>query len=440
MKYLKSLKKKSNTTEHKNNMANINSEIKKVFSDQELSSFTKTFKTAKKDLNKWTPKQKKSTGSVDVIDFFSGCGGMSLGFAAIGKSKLFNLIGAVDINQKALDSYETNFKCKTLNKDIKDLCNENGVKLIREEFNLPKTKTRPLVVIGCAPCQGFSAHRKKNWDKDDERNTLIGAFTDTAIKLHPDFIVMENVPEILGEKYWEHYDEARKILEENGYTVKQTIYNSASFGVPQARFRAIIIASKMEFELPIPLLEKEQFITVRDAIYDLPKVAAGEVSLIDKFHKSAKHKSSTIETISQVPKDGGNRPSGVGPKCLDKVNGFSDVYGRLYWDKPSITLTQYSRNPASGRFIHPEQNRGLTIREAARIQSFPDSYDFQGSLDHCFKQIGESVPPLLSVAIASQIIRALSNEIKSNDCGVESITSPVSSLYTTKSISETISL
>lgn len=421
-------------------MANINSEIKKVYSDQDLSSFTKTFKKAKEDLNKWDPKQKKVSGSIDVIDFFSGCGGMSLGFSAIGKGKLFNLIGAVDINQKALDSYRANFKCKTLNRDIKELCNEEGVKLIKEEFNLPQTKTRPLLIIGCAPCQGFSAHRKKNWDQDDERNTLIGAFTETAIKLHPDFIVMENVPEILGEKYWEHYDEARKILEDSGYILKQTIYNSASFGVPQARYRAIIIASKMEFELPIPLLEKDQFNTVRDAIYDLPTVAAGEVSPNDKFHKSAKHKSTTLETISQVPKDGGSRPVGIGPKCLDKVNGFSDVYGRLYWDKPSITLTQYSRNPASGRFIHPEQNRGLTIREAARIQSFPDSYDFQGSLDDCFKQIGESVPPLLSVAIASQILRAFSEETKSIDSGIESIKSPVRSSYSSKSISETISL
>lgn len=421
-------------------MANIISEIKKVYSGQDLSSFSKTFKKAKKDLNKWKPIQKQASGSIDVIDFFSGCGGMSLGFSAIGNGKLFNLIGAVDINQKALDSYRTNFKCKTLNKDIRELCNDEGVKLIREEFNLTQTKTRPLVIIGCAPCQGFSAHRKKNWDKDDERNTLIGAFTETAIKLQPDFIVMENVPEILGQKYWDHYDEARKILEEEGYTVKQTIYNSASFGVPQARFRAIIIASKMEFELPIPLLEEDQFTTVRDAIYDLPKVAAGEVSPNDKFHKSAKHKSTTIETISQVPKDGGNRPAGIGPKCLDKVNGFSDVYGRLFWDKPSITLTQYSRNPASGRFIHPEQNRGLTIREAARIQSFPDSYDFQGSLDHCFKQIGESVPPLLSVAIASQILRAFSEETKSIDSCIKSITSPVRSSFSSKSISETISL
>jgi DNA (cytosine-5)-methyltransferase 1 len=418
----------------------VRKQIKQLYPNNELKSFIKTFQRSKKELIKWKPLQKKTNGYIDVIDFFSGCGGMSLGFSAIGQSKIFNLIGAVDINQKALDSYETNFKCKTLNKDIKELCNADGVKLIREEFNLPKTKIRPLVIIGCAPCQGFSAHRKKNWDNDDERNTLIGAFADTAIKLNPEFIVMENVPEILGEKYWEHYDEARRILESNDYNVKQAIYNSASFGVPQARYRAIIIASKMDFEFPLPILEKKQFRTVRDAISDLPKVTAGEVAHNDKFHKSAKHKASTIETISQVPKDGGNRPSGIGPKCLDKVNGFSDVYGRLYWDKPSVTLTQYSRNPASGRFTHPEQNRGLTIREAARIQSFPDSYEFQGSLDHCFKQIGESVPPLLSIAVATQILRAFANVSESDDYHIESITAPVKASFSSQLISQTISL
>ncbi len=421
-------------------MKMIKKNINKVYSDNDLKSFNGTFKISKKELSEWKPQTKQSSGSIDLIDFFSGCGGMSLGFSAIGKSKIFNLKGAIDINQKALDSYGANFNCKTLNKDIKELCSNEGVKLIRKEFDLPKKKKRPLVIIGCAPCQGFSAHRKKNWNKDDERNTLIGAFTETAVKLNPDFIVMENVPEILGKKYWEHYDEARIVLEKKGYIVKQTIYNSASFGVPQARFRAIIIASKMDFELPLPQLEKGKFITVRDAISDLPKVVSGEVKSNDKFHISAKHKGSTIETISKVPKDGGNRPTGVGPKCLDKVKGFSDVYGRLYWDKPSITLTQYSRNPASGRFTHPEQNRGLTIREAARIQSFPDSYDFQGSLDHCFKQIGESVPPLLSIAIASQIVRAFSNNIKPNNDLIESITLPVKSSYSSKLNSKTVSL
>ena len=131
--------------------------------------------------------------------------------------------------------------------------------------------------------------------------------------------------------------------------------------MPQARLRAIIIASREDFELPVPMLDKREFKTVRDAISDLPKVKAGEICTSDKFHKSARHKKSTIDTIRCVPKDGGSRPRGVGPSCLDKVNGFSDVYGRLSWDKPSITLTQYSRNPASGRFTHPEQDRGCLL-------------------------------------------------------------------------------
>jgi DNA (cytosine-5)-methyltransferase 1 len=419
-------------------MKDISSIINKIYSPKVLETFASTFETAKSELENWTPRRLNNSAPIDVIDFFSGCGGMSIGFSAIGQSKIFNLIGSVDINQNALNSYSSNFKCKTLNSDIRDLCNEEGLELIRKEFNIPKKKKKPLVIIGCAPCQGFTAHRKKHWHKDDERNTLIGAFTETAIKLDPDFVVMENVPEILGKKYWEHYDEARQVFEENGYSVKQTIYNSAVFGVPQARNRAIIIASKINFELPLPLLDEPNFKTVRDAISDLPAVKAGETTKTDKYHRSARHKASTIETISKVPKDGGKRPNGVGPKCLEKVNGFSDVYGRLYWDKPSITLTQYSRNPASGRFTHPEQNRGLTIREAARIQSFPDTYEFQGSLDHCFKQIGESVPPLLSIAIASQILRAFASIESADTSRIESIHNPVKSTYSSQMISEVV--
>jgi DNA (cytosine-5)-methyltransferase 1 len=201
----------------------------------------------------------------------------------------------------------------------------------------------------------------------------------------------------------QHYQEAKEILESNGYKIQQTIFNSATFGVPQARYRAVIVASKTNFSLPPEMLLSSEFATVKDAIGDLPKINPGEISNTDSYHRCASHKKSTIETISKVPKNGGSRPKGVGPKCLDKVNGFSDVYGRLTWEKPSITITQYSRNPASGRFTHPIQNRGLTIREAARIQSFPDGFEFEGSLDECFKQIGEAVPPLLSLAIATQI-------------------------------------
>jgi DNA (cytosine-5)-methyltransferase 1 len=105
-----------------------------------------------------------------------------------------------------------------------------------------------------------------------------------------------------------------------------------------------------------------------------------------------------------VPPNGGNRPEGVGPKCLTRVKGFYDVYGRLSWDKPSITITHYARNPASGRYTHPVQDRGLTAREAARLQSFPDGFRFEGKFDDIYRQIGEAVPPLLSCGVAVNIL------------------------------------
>lgn len=355
-------------------------------------------------LKEWIPLTEDRTGKVDVLDFFSGCGGMSLGFAAISqKTDLYNIIGGIDINETALKSFEYNYKAKTLCRDIKDIYLNDEQEFVRKYFNLELPRKRPLIIIGCAPCQGFSAHQKKNRQKEDERNTLIGAFASIVVSLEPDYIVMENVPEIFSKKYQLHYQEAIKTFKDNGYKISQKIFNSASFGVPQARQRAVIVASKSDFSLPCEVFSSDEFVTVRDAIGDLPIVKAGEISKNDFYHRSASHKKSTIDTISKVPQNGGNRPKGIGPKCLDKVNGFSDVYGRLSWDKPSITITQYSRNPASGRFSHPEQNRGLTIREAARIQSFPDGFVLNGNLDDCFKQIGEAVPPLLSLAIACQI-------------------------------------
>jgi DNA (cytosine-5)-methyltransferase 1 len=407
----------------------IQNAIHDSFGVQKSVSFTTLFELSLKNLRSWNPKTKNEEGLIDVIDFFSGCGGMSLGFAALSQKKnIFDLKGGIDINETALKSYSKNFNSPTINNDIRELCSAEGVEFIKDRFGIGKLN-KPLVIIGCAPCQGFTAHRKKNWHKEDERNTLVGTFADLASRFDPDFIIMENVPEILGKKYWSHYEEAREILTKKGYNIKQTIYNSAAFGVPQARNRAVVIASKNEFSLPLPVLQPDEYTTVREAIGELPNVQAGEICQMDKYHRSAKHKKTTIDTISKVPRDGGSRPVGVGPKCLDKVKGFYDVYGRLAWDKPSITLTQYSRNPASGRFTHPEQNRGLTIREAARLQSFPDDFYFHGSLDSCFKQIGEAVPPALAVAIATQVLLEISRLNNEKEGVVESITEPISSSY-----------
>ena len=410
---------------NKRQVQSIRQAVQMSYSVEKEVAFSDFFKTVSSDLMLWQSPSDKGEGLIDVIDFFSGCGGMSLGFSALSqKNKIYDIKGGIDINEMALSSYRNNFKTNTICRDIREMGSGKEVGIIKKTFGVNARK-KPLVIIGCAPCQGFTAHRKKNWDKTDERNTLVGFFADIAIKFNPDYIVMENVPEILGEKYWAHYEEAREVLARQGYKLKQTIYNSASFGVPQARFRAIIVAYKTEFDLPLPIYDDKEFKTVRDAIGDLPPIRSGEINPSDRYHRCANHKRNTLDTISKVPRNGGSRPFGVGPACSDKVNGFSDVYGRLYWDRPSITLTQYSRNPASGRFTHPEQNRGLTIREAARLQSFPDTYCFEGSLDDCFKQIGESVPPLLSLAIAAQILLNISGLAKTADKEIVSITSPV---------------
>lgn len=351
------------------------------------------------DLMKWTP-GKKTNGEIQVVDFFCGCGGMSLGFAASGK---FKMLGGVDIKEDAVKTYGQNINAPGYQQDIVKLYEEEN---LLEDFlkKIKFDKNQPSVVIGCAPCQGFSAHRKKHKGPDDRRNSLVGIFASIATEISPDCIVIENVPELLSEKYSSYFQEAKETFEDHNYIVNTTVVNAAEFGVPQARYRALIIAMKHPFSMPQPLYGQAEFRTVWDAIGALPPIKAGAVDPNDKLHRCANHKKTTIDTIRKIPHDGGSRPNGIGPKCLDEVSGFYDVYGRLFWKKPSITITHYARNPASGRFVHPEQDRGLTLREMACLQSFPLGFDFSGSFDSIAEQIGEAVPPVLSAAIAGSVL------------------------------------
>lgn len=366
-------------------------------------------------LERWQPgKVEVSSPVAQVIDMFCGCGGMSLGFAAMAKANgAFRLIGGVDVNETSLRTYEHNFGVPARQIDVRTLAqsNENLSNFLN---SLPDYQADlPTVLIGCAPCQGFTAHRKKNWDQPDIRNGLVEAFADVAVAMQPDCVVMENVPELLSGRYWKHFEYLRDRLVASGYIVKQAIHSAAEHGAPQERFRALVIAMKRDFSMPSARLKPSKFRTVRDAIADLPPVEAGKQSSFDVMHKSATHRLSTIEVIKAVPKNGGSRPKGIGPKCLQDFNGYADVYGRLAWDRPAITITHYARNPASGRFVHPEQNRGLTMREAARLQSFPDGFEFTGGFDDIFRQIGEAVPPSLSLSVAASTLAALKGEIQS---------------------------
>ncbi len=354
----------------------------------------------------WSASSHVTNAPIDVIDMFSGCGGMSAGFrAANGLVPAFRLAAAVDIDTVANATYASNLNVVPLREDISRLARQTGPLEV-----LPsRRKSRPLVLIGCAPCQGFSSHRNSA-GQQDQRNSLFFDFARIAARLRPDAIVVENVPELLTDRYWPIVEAAKKTLEKAGYFVHLAVHNMAEFGVPQERFRALLLAMPRPFTSPRGFLTRPNFTTVRQAIGKLPPVAAGQRHAHDPMHYTAGHRESTLETIRAVPKDGGSRPENVGPPCLRRAkarNGravYEDVYGRLAWDKSSITITAYARNPASGRYIHPTQDRGLSVREAALLQSFPKDYMFQGTLDERFRQIGNAVPPMFAASLALHVI------------------------------------
>lgn len=364
----------------------------------------------------WRQASKSDGDEIDVVDMFCGCGGMSAGFKAFNAvAPVFRLLSAFDIDDVAMQSYAINLGLQPQNRDISKLAKDKPS--MRELGGEPNLRRRPLVLIGCAPCQGFSSHRNADGETD-LRNSLFLEFSRLAAFVEPDVVVVENVPELLTDRYWPLVRSARRLLEQKGYYVQLLVHNMATFGVPQERFRALMLAMKKPFSPPQGFLSRSQFRTVRQAIGYLPPIAAGERDANDPMHYTAGHRESTIETIRAVPKDGGSRPEHVGPLCLQRAknrNGravYEDVYGRLSWDRPAITITAYARNPASGRYVHPEQDRGLSVREAALLQGFPSDYQFTGSLDHRFRQIGNAVPPLFAANLASHILSELLNADK----------------------------
>lgn len=340
---------------------------------------------------------------VRVAEFFAGCGGTSLGFANARRDRLsYKVVGALELDPHAASTFERALGAPVHVGDIRELLDAD----VYERVTAPWAGEEPLVVIGCAPCQGFSSHRKKD-ARIDSRNSLLAAFAQVAVRLGPEVIVMENVPEMLSSKHWSHFEEFRQTVESAGYTVQVAIHNLAEFGVPQERYRALVIAARWpNFRMPEGLLAHDQFTTVRAAIGDLPPLEAGGVDPHDPMHMTSKHRQSTVELISQIPKDGGSRrslPVGVGLSCWDGVDGFRDVYGRLWWDRPAVAITARCRTPSCGRFAHPEQNRGLSVREAALLQGFPEGMIFEGPFDDKFKQIGNAVSPVFAKAVADHL-------------------------------------
>ncbi|MGH7641711.1 MAG: DNA cytosine methyltransferase [Candidatus Dormibacteria bacterium] len=343
---------------------------------------------------------------------FSGCGGMSSGFRAVNAViPTFRLALAIDIDPVANQTYAANLGVAPIAADVARLAKDARY-LHRILTTSRRRRGQPLVLIGCAPCQGFSSHRNAA-GQHDPRNSLFVDFARIAARLQPDAVVVENVPELLTPPYWPLVRSVVQLLERSGYTVSVAVHNMAAFGVPQDRFRTILVARHSPFDMPRPFLTRGEFKTVRDAIGALPPIPAGGLDRSDPMHHSAAHRASTLATIRAVPKDGGSRPKDAGPECLRRAalrqgrGAYDDVYGRLRWNRPAITVTHYARNPASGRYVHPDQDRGLSVREAALLQSFPASYTFCGTFDERFRQVGNAVPPAFSSYLAAHLLGEL---------------------------------
>jgi DNA (cytosine-5)-methyltransferase 1 len=268
------------------------------------------------------------------------------------------------------------------------------------------------LVVGGPPCQGFSVQRRG--EDFDARNDLIQEFIRLVTEIHPSMFLMENVTAIQGTRGRPHLKKLLQSADAAGYCVKFAVLNAAEYGVPQTRRRFFLVGELGDagtcFEFPSPTHSEGSFVTVRQAITDLPD--PGEPNHAIPNHQQDRISDLNRVRISHVPPGGGRAhiPEELRLPCHKvsvDVAGHRGVYGRLSWDKPAGTITTKCNSFTRGRFAHPEEHRNITMREAARLQSFPDSFVFTGSKVDVAHQIGNAVPPLLARHLGTAIMGAL---------------------------------
>lgn len=331
-----------------------------------------------------------------AIDLFAGCGGMSEGLIEAG----FKVVAAVELDPHASKTYRLNHENTELfQTDIRGLSVEDVKDVL--------SGRRLDLLAGCPPCQGFSSIRRLNRREPvaDDRNDLLLEFLRFVEALEPMAIMMENVP---GLENYHLFQSMVKRLKELGYNPKHKIVNVANFDVPQRRRRLVLVGSLLD-GLEVLDLEKDPP-SVWDTIGSLEPPAKTD----DPVHKIyPRHTPQVMRRIRMIPKDGGSRsdlPAEEQLACHQKANvGFNDVYGRLRWDDVSSTITGGCLNPSKGRFLHPEQDRCITAREAALLQTFRPDYKFPADIPRyaIALQIGNALPPKFCFHQASNIMHHL---------------------------------
>lgn len=350
-----------------------------------------------------------------MIDLFAGVGGLSLGFENCG----FEVVLANEYDASIASAYSKNRPhTKMIVDDITKLPIEDTFGSYRGSIDL---------VVGGPPCQGFSQKGQRK-TINDPRNFLFKYYVDVVDKVCPKYFVMENVPNLLTAENGYFKNEIISLFSELGYVISADVLNASDFGVPQNRRRAFIIGKRTNGSAVVFPEKSTHRTTIWDAISDLSYLESGEGSEIQSYrnpaqsdyqqllrqgslnvynHVATKHSPIALERLALIPPKGGKEflPEEHLTKSI-----YSGTWCRMDADDISVTITTRFDTPSSGRFTHPFLNRAITVREAARIQSFPDRFHFYGTKTSQMKQVGNAVPPLLAEAVAKAIIADMNKD------------------------------
>ncbi len=351
----------------------------------------------------------------NIIDLFAGVGGLSYGFSLFPQ---FKVIAANEIEKDISIAYQLNYPdVEMLNCDISCLTKEILEKAIKGQ--------KIDVVVGGPPCQSYSTLGKR---KMDERANLFMQYKRILKILQPKAFVFENVVGILSMDNGKLFKQIQREFEGLGYKLQHKVLDAVNYGVPQHRERVILVGFKGEnnFIYPIPTHGEglKPYVALKDAIGDLPVLKSGETkttyssNISNEFLSFVRKNSTDVVEEHSAPKNGEHLVRIMGalkdgqskndlPEEIRPKSGYGNTYAKLWWEKPSTTITRNFACPSSSRCIHPRDSRAMSIREGARLQSFPDDYKFYGSDGMKRLEIGNAVPPLLSVEIAKQMLIAL---------------------------------
>ncbi len=375
-------------------------------------------------LRHWLATREKTilerSGPLVAVDFFCGGGGFTCGALS---AKAVVACG-VDCDDRVKDTYVKNNhnpgrkSVPFVHSRIEDLAPEALFQ------HLSPFLSRSLAFVGCPPCQPFTNLRTSKERSIHDREAL-ASFIDHVRTFRPDFVVIENVPGIRAKKYDSIWEKSVNRLRSAGYSVEYAVVNAARYGVPQKRLRTILVACRSALGKP-PWPEgthqPESYRTVKDAFSEtnLSRLTAGDTCERDSLHTAANLSDKNLRRIAAISRPGGTRldwPEGLSLECYKEHEGHTDVYGRMDWNKPAPTLTTRFVSLSNGRFGHPEENRAITPREGALLQTFPPTYDFydplNSSRDMKVIQIGNAVPPRLAEAF----VKAIQDRLLENGAG-----------------------